>query len=147
MQTAQQLRVFCFRAAIPPRHRQLPQRERREGKGQRFPSLLLSESTTPSLLPDLLLSCSAWLIRMLIDIHSRFPLLSTIHLVLPVVSLKVTQVSDTVFSDCCVIISLTAITDLQLLMWNVNKRQVQGTSLFREVEHFVLCFVRRDRIA
>lgn len=132
MQTAQQLRVFRFCAAIPPRHRQLPQRERREGKGQRFPSLLLSESTTPSLLPDLLLNCSVWLIRMLIDIRSRFPLLSTIHLVLPAVSLKVTQVSDTVFSDCCVIISLTATTDLRFFMWNASKRWVEGTSLFRE---------------
>lgn len=70
MHAAEQLQVNCFRAGVPPRHWQLPQREHQKGKGQGIPPLLLNESTTPPLLPDLWLSCSTRLIRLLIDIHS-----------------------------------------------------------------------------
>lgn len=71
MHAAVQLQVICFRAGVPPCHWQLPQRERREGKGQGIPPLLLNESTTLPLLPDLWLSFSNRLIRLLIDIHCR----------------------------------------------------------------------------
>lgn len=51
--TAEDLQVVCVRAGVPPRHRQLPERERREEKGQGNPPVLLNQSTSPTLLPDL----------------------------------------------------------------------------------------------
>lgn len=88
MHTAEQLQVICFRAGVPPRHRQLPQRQRQEGKGQGIPPLLPGKSTTqppspPPPPPDLWLSCSARLIRPLIDIRSRVSPLSNLSLVSP----------------------------------------------------------------
>lgn len=51
--TAQDLRGVRLRAGVPPRHRQLPERERREGKGQGNPPVLLIQSRSPTPPPDL----------------------------------------------------------------------------------------------
>lgn len=84
MHTAEQLQVICFRAGVPPRHWQLPQRQRQKGKGQGIPPLLPGKSTAlpPPPPPDLWLSCSARLIRPLIDIRGRVSPLSNFSLVL-----------------------------------------------------------------
>lgn len=84
MHTAEQLQVICFRAGVPPRHWQLPQLQRQKGKGQGIPPLLPGKSTAlpPPPPPDLWLSCSARLIRPLIDIRSRVSPLSNFSLVL-----------------------------------------------------------------
>lgn len=49
MHPAEELQVVRVRAGVPPRRRQLPERERRQGKGQGGPPVLPSQGTGPTL--------------------------------------------------------------------------------------------------